>query len=248
VLDLDVDVAATLHAVRAATFSMGAPLPAPCAQPGDVLESFRHVAVSDVAANLCQFARRLRQAATMARLPARVAKVAGTTVMVPLPHAYLAPEYQSALGRVATELADCLKDPIPGISVAPVNGDPLVWTALVAGPQSTPYEGAVFRLLVRIGREYPFHAPEEVRFVGAVPAHPNVSEGGHIHASVLGNEWSPALTIPRLLLSIVSLLSAPTMDGFAANPQLVELWRRDPREYERHVRTYTLATAVGDDL
>lgn len=39
--------------------------------------------------------------------------------------------------------------------------------------------------------------------------HPNIEEDGTIHIDILKENWSPALTIEKLLLSICSILSNP---------------------------------------
>lgn len=53
--------------------------------------------------------------------------------------------------------------------------------------------------------EYPF-APPKLRFKTRI-YHCNVSPAGEICLDVLKDNWSPALTISKVLLSVVSLLT-----------------------------------------
>ena len=69
------------------------------------------------------------------------------------------------------------------------------------------YEGEAFTLRFAFSRNYPLESPEVV-FVGAAPVHPHVYSNGHICLSILYQEWSPALTVRTVSLSILSMLSS----------------------------------------
>lgn len=73
------------------------------------------------------------------------------------------------------------------------------------------FEGEHFRLRVRFDQNYPFESPE-VTFVTSppwrAPMHPHIYTNGHICASILSDEWSPALSVEAILLTIQSMLAS----------------------------------------
>jgi ubiquitin-conjugating enzyme E2 D/E len=76
------------------------------------------------------------------------------------------------------------------------------------GPASTPYEDGVFLLDYRFSSKYPY-SPPSVRFITKV-YHCNVdAESGAISMDILADQWSPALTMTKVVLSIQSLLADP---------------------------------------
>ncbi len=76
------------------------------------------------------------------------------------------------------------------------------------GPPDTFYEGEVFSLTFKFGPKYPFDSPEVI-FVGEnIPVHPHIYSNGHICLSILSEDWSPALSVQAVCLSIVSMLSS----------------------------------------
>jgi len=79
------------------------------------------------------------------------------------------------------------------------------------GPIDSPYTGGVFHLDITIPRDYPFKPPIVICLTPIY--HPNFNQLGQICVDILKDNWSPALTIPRIVLSIVSLLTDPNSDN-----------------------------------
>ena len=76
------------------------------------------------------------------------------------------------------------------------------------GPAGTLYEKENFTLQFKFGTKYPFDSPEVI-FVGEnIPVHPHVYSNGHICLSILTDDWSPALSVQAVCLSIISMLAS----------------------------------------
>ena len=75
------------------------------------------------------------------------------------------------------------------------------------GPEKSPYEGGIFFLDIHLPTDYPFKPPS-CKFTTRV-YHPNINANGGICISIFKTEWSPALTIEKVLISISSLLTDP---------------------------------------
>ncbi len=76
------------------------------------------------------------------------------------------------------------------------------------GPPGTLYDGEEFLLQFKFGAKYPFDSPE-VTFTGNhIPVHPHIYSNGHICLSILTEDWSPALSVEAVCLSIMSMLAS----------------------------------------
>jgi ubiquitin-conjugating enzyme E2 C len=81
------------------------------------------------------------------------------------------------------------------------------WTAKVAGPPDTCYQGMTFELTLEFPADYPMVAPT-VQFKTPV-YHPNIDMSGRICLDILKDAWSPITSVEKVLLSIQSLLGDP---------------------------------------
>lgn len=94
-------------------------------------------------------------------------------------------------------------------SVSPTS-DLMCWEGFVFGPIGSPYEGGVFKIIIMFPKDYPFKPP---RIMFKTPIyHPNISSTGAICLDILKEMWSPALSLSKVLLSLVSLLTDPNPD------------------------------------
>lgn len=146
-----------------------------------------------------------------------------------------------ALRRIQKELADLQKDPPSNCSAGPIGDDLFKWEGVILGPSDSPYSGGVFKVQILFPVDYPFKPPN-VQFLTKI-YHPNINPSGLICLDILKQQWSPALTISKVLLSITSLLTDPNPnDPFV--PEIANLLKRNKAEYEANARTYTLRYAV----
>ena len=124
----------------------------------------------------------------------------------------------------------------------PVGDDIFHWQATLMGPGESPFEGGVFFLDINFPTDYPYKPPR-VTFSTKI-YHPNINSSGGICLDILKDQWSPALTISKVLISICSLLDDPNPDDPLV-PSIAELYKRDKAEYFLKAKTYTLQFASG---
>jgi len=129
-------------------------------------------------------------------------------------------------------------------SAGPATNDDLFnWQASIMGPPDSPYAGGVFMVRIHIPPDYPFKPPK-VAFVTKV-YHPNINSNGSICLDILKDQWSPALTISKVLLSICSLLTDPNPDDPLV-PDIAHQYKGDRHRYEETARQWTMKYAMGE--
>ncbi|KAH8287415.1 hypothetical protein KR054_006962 [Drosophila jambulina] len=150
---------------------------------------------------------------------------------------------RGAAERIRRELDKFMKDPPEGCTVELDNDNLFRWKATIQGPPGTPYEGGVFHLILVFQQDYPFTPPKAL-FLTKV-YHCNIASTGNICMDILTTEWSPALTVSKILLSIISLLSDPNPED-PLEPILADLLKRKRADYEANARLWTSTYAVPD--
>ncbi|XP_026882858.1 ubiquitin-conjugating enzyme E2D 2 (UBC4/5 homolog, yeast), like isoform X1 [Electrophorus electricus] len=141
-----------------------------------------------------------------------------------------------ALKRIHKELTDLGRDPPAQCSAGPVGDDLFHWQATIMGPNDSPYQGGVFFLTIHFPTDYPFKPPK-VAFTTRI-YHPNINSNGSICLDILRSQWSPALTISKVLLSICSLLCDPNPDDPLV-PEIARIYKTDNEKYNRIAREWT---------
>ena len=147
-----------------------------------------------------------------------------------------------ALKRIQKELIDLGKDPPANCSAGPIDEkDQYHWQATIMGPDDSPYAGGVFFLNIHFPTDYPFKPPK-VNFTTRI-YHPNINSNGSICLDILKDQWSPALTIQKVLLSISSLLTDANPDDPLV-PEIAHIYKTDRAKFEATSREWTRKYAM----
>ncbi|XP_065184047.1 ubiquitin-conjugating enzyme E2-17 kDa-like isoform X2 [Sycon ciliatum] len=110
------------------------------------------------------------------------------------------------------------------------------WLATIMGPPGSVYEGGVFFLNILFPSNYPFEPPK-VTFKTRI-YHCNINSQGEICLDILKDNWSPAMTVSKVLLSITSLLA----DCNPSDPLVANIARQftgDRSGHDRMARDWT---------
>ena len=105
--------------------------------------------------------------------------------------------------------------------------------AILYGPKDTPYESGTFHLDISFPDDYPFKPP---KVIFKTPIyHCNINKKGHICLDILKSQWSPALTLSKVLLSVSSLLSDPNPNDPLV-PEIANLYKKNKNKHDDNVR------------
>ncbi|KAK7506642.1 hypothetical protein BaRGS_00002117 [Batillaria attramentaria] len=148
----------------------------------------------------------------------------------------------TSLKRIQKELAEITLEPPPNCSAGPKGDNLYEWASTILGPTGSVYEGGVFFLDINFSTEYPFKPPKVV-FKTRI-YHCNINSQGAICLDILKENWSPALTISKVLLSVCSLLT----DCNPADPLVSSIatqYLSNRQEHDRVARLWTKRYAAG---
>tara|TARA_Y200000002_G_C22684255_1_gene665345 strand:+ start:3636 stop:4079 length:444 start_codon:yes stop_codon:yes gene_type:complete len=146
-----------------------------------------------------------------------------------------------ALKRIKRELDELSDDPPSNCSAGPVNDDLFHWKATLIGPDDSPYSGGLYFLNINFPADYPFKPPKIV-FENRI-YHCNINSNGSICLDILKDNWSPALTISKVLLSISSLLTDPNPDDPLV-PDIARLLKDNKEEHDKNAKNWTTLYAT----
>ncbi len=128
------------------------------------------------------------------------------------------------------------------MSAGPAGDDLFVWVATLRGPEASVYQGGTFELTLNFPTDYPFKPPK-VKFSTKV-YHPNISSDGGICIDMLKESWSPALTVSKVLMSILSVLTDPN-PASPLNPEAGEAYTSNRAKFDATAREWVAKYAQG---
>lgn len=132
-------------------------------------------------------------------------------------------------------------DPPANCSAGPSDDDLYRWEASIIGPENSPYAGGIFALQIFFPVDYPFKPPK-ISFRTKI-YHCNINANGGICLDILKEQWSPALTISKVLLSICSLLTDPNPDDPLV-PEIAQLYKNNRSLHDQSARLSCMKYAV----
>jgi len=138
--------------------------------------------------------------------------------------------------NVAKELRKLSKEPLDGIVVNMNEEDVTDVTADIVGPESTPFQGGIWKVKLVLPADYP-HAPPKGFFLTKI-FHPNISKAGEICVNTLKKDWKADLGIGHVLQVVRCLLINPFPES-ALNEEAGKLFMEDYTNYCKKAKMMT---------
>ena len=116
------------------------------------------------------------------------------------------------------------------------------WIINIEGPPDSLYEGGNFNLDVEFPETYPFKPPN-IYFITKI-FHCNINRSGAVCLDILKEQWSPALTISKVVLSISALLADCNPDDPLV-PEIANLYKNNRELHDTTVKNWVDKFAKG---
>ncbi|KAJ9113506.1 hypothetical protein QFC20_001857 [Naganishia adeliensis] len=154
---------------------------------------------------------------------------------------------KTTLKRINKEVADIQKAQKSGemgdILLQPNETNMYQWTGWLPGPPGSPYEGGHYEIAIELPKDYPFTPP---KLIWKTPIyHCNISMStGSICLDTLKNNWSPALSIFKVMLSLSALLCEPNPDDPLVR-EIAMQFKKNRQEHDRIAAQWTKEKAAN---
>ncbi|MFQ6124983.1 MAG: ubiquitin-conjugating enzyme E2 [Candidatus Heimdallarchaeota archaeon] len=126
----------------------------------------------------------------------------------------------------------------------PVEGTLTMWQGYILGPQGC-YEEGVFRIMIKIPREYPF-LPPRVQMLTPI-WHPNIRDDGRVCVGLLGKDWTPANTLVEIVEVLRFLLDNPNPDD-PLNPAAAREFKHNFSKFCKKAKEFVIRYATWEHV
>ena len=147
---------------------------------------------------------------------------------------YISPQTINALYKQENYLKN---NPINGINYHFNDNDITDIQADIEGPVSTPYEGGIFRVKIKIPPDFPKIAPKGI-FLTKI-YHPNISEQGEVCVNTLKRDWDPKNWSLINLFQVIRCLLIIPFPQSALNEEAGKLFMEDYEQFFKIAKLYT---------
>ena len=113
--------------------------------------------------------------------------------------------------RLTRELRECMQEPSPYFRVWPRDENFLVWEGVIHNLPGAEHVNKKYSLTITCSENHPFKPPT-LRFNSKVKCE-NILRNGDVCMDILYTDWSPAITMNKLMLSVTSLLTDTPVTG-----------------------------------
>ena len=147
----------------------------------------------------------------------------------------------STLQRLNYELKNIEELKQFGVTIEIENDNIYKWIVEMDGPINSPYEGGKFKLSIDFPSNYPF-SPPLINFITRI-YHCNINNSGGICLDILKDQWSPALTVNKVIISIISLLNDPNPHDPLVT-DIANIYLQDKNLYLENAKKHTRIYAI----
>lgn len=142
----------------------------------------------------------------------------------------------TTLKRIHREIADLKKEDMGAIKLGPLEDNLFEWKATMPGPEGSVYEGGLFDVQIKLAHDYPFSAPHMTMRTRIY--HMNINDRGGICIDILKHNWSPALSLYKVILSLSSLLTDPNPRDPLV-PSIANEYLKNRAQHDKTARYWT---------
>eukprot|EP01083_Nonionella_stella_P306328 1072487_1 len=153
-----------------------------------------------------------------------------------------------SLRRIAKELLEFQNDLCNHSNIlrgGPIDDHDIYhWKITILGTEGTPYQGGTYDLDVVFPQDYPFKPPK-IKFLTKI-YHCSINDRGGIDCNILKDDWSPALTISKTILSLQTCMATGgnPLDPLCADK--ADLMLSNTKQFIKIASEWNVKYAKGD--